>query len=111
MHHHGQIRRGLVDRHAEALHLGGQGRHGTCHAVLYLHLGIVQIRAEREGDGQGQLAVGGGLGRHIKHALDASDGLFQRRGDGFANHLGVGAGEVGAHHDGRWNHFRVFANR
>ncbi len=111
MHHHGQVRRGLVHGHAEALHLGGQGRHGARDTVLHLHLSVVQISAQAEGDGQGQLAVGGRLGRHVEHALDAGDGLLQRGCDGFANHLGVGAGEVGAYHHGGRDDFGVFADR
>ena len=111
MHHHGQVGRGLVDGHTEALHFSGQSRHGAGDAVLHLHLGLVQIGAEGESQGQGHLAVGSALGRHIEHAFHPGNRLFQRRGDGFADHLGVGAGEGGAHHHGGRHHFRVFADR
>ena len=111
VHHHGQVRGGLVHGHAETLHFGRQGRHGAGDAVLHLHLGVVQVGTEGEGHGQRQAAINGRLRRHVEHALDADDGLLQRRGDGFTDHLGVGAGKIGTHHDGRRHHFRVFADR
>ncbi len=51
VHHHGQVRGGLVHGHAEALHLGGQGRHGPRDAVLHLHLSVVEISAQSKGNG------------------------------------------------------------
>jgi hypothetical protein len=66
-------------------------------------------RAKR--DGQGQLAVGGRLGRHVEHALDTRDGLFQRGRDGFADDFGVGTREAGAHHHRRRHHLGIFADR
>ncbi len=111
VHHHGQVGRGLVHGDADAGHFFGQLGLGTGHAVLHLHLGVVQVGAQREGEGQGQLAVGSGLRGHVQHVLDAGDGLLQRRGHGFADHLGVGAGESSAYHHGGRDHFRVFADR
>ena len=111
MHNHGQIGGGLVHGDTDARHLFRQLGLGAGHAVLHLHLRIVQVSAQSKGNGQGNLAVSGGLRRHVQHVFNTGDGLFQRRGDGFADHLGVGAGEVGAHHNGRRDDFRVFADR
>jgi len=111
VHNHGQVWRGFVHRDADARHFFRQFGLGAGHPVLHLHLGVVQVRAQGEGDGQGDLAVSGGLRRHIQHVLDTGDGLLQWCGHGVTDHLGVGTGEVGAHHNGRRNHFRVFADR
>ncbi|RMS61735.1 hypothetical protein ALP65_04617 [Pseudomonas aeruginosa] len=110
VHDHGQVGRGLVDGDAEPGHFFRELRLGPGDAVLHLHLGVVQVGAEGEGDGQGQLAVGGRLGGHVEHVLHPGDRLFQGRGDGLADDFRVGAGEVGADHDGRRHHFRVFAD-
>lgn len=110
VHDHGQVGRGLVDGDAEPGHFFRELRLGPGDAILHLHLGVVQVGAEGEGDGQGQLAVGGRLGGHVEHVLHPGDRLFKGRGDGLADDFRVGAGEVGADHDGRRHHFRVFAD-
>ncbi len=111
VHDHGQVGRCLVHRDADPGHFFRQLGLGPGDAVLHLHLGVVQVGAQCEGDGQGDLAVSGGLRGHVQHVLDASDGLFQGRGHGFADDLGVGAREVGAYDHGRRHDFRVFADR
>ncbi|MNS26849.1 hypothetical protein D3C72_587850 [compost metagenome] len=111
VHDHGQVGRGLVDGDTDAGHFLWQLGLGTGDAVLHLHLGVVQVGAQGKGDGQRQLAVSGGLGGHVQHVLHAGNRLLQWRGDGFADDLGVGAGEVGAHHHGGRHHFGVFADR
>ena len=55
-------------------------------------------------------AVGRGLGKHVERIFHAVDGLLQRRGHGFGDGLGIGAGIVRAHHDGRRHHLRIFAD-
>ena len=111
VHNHGQVGRGLVDGDTDARHFFGKFRFGTGHPVLHLHLRVVQVSAQSEGDGQGDLAVSGGLRGHVQHVLDAGDGLLQRSGHGFTDDFWVGTREVGAHHHGRWHDFRVFADR
>ncbi len=111
MHDHGQIGGGLVHGDADACHFFRQFRLAAGHAVLHLHLRVVQVGPQCEGDGEGQLAIGGSLRGHVEHAFDTGNRLLQWRGHGFADHLGVGAGEVGAYHHG-WRHdFRVFTDR
>ena len=68
-----------------------QARQRLGDAVLHLHLGAVDIGAERKVtvsvsvpsmvDGRG----------HVEHVLDADDGLLQRRGHRVRDHLGIGA--------------------
>ena len=71
----------------------------------------VEIGAELEGDGERHRAVGGGIGRHVEHVLDAVDFLFDRRRHGRGDGLGVGARIGGAHHDGRWSDFWILRDR
>ena len=110
MDHHRQIGRGLLGGDAELLHFLRQTRRGASHAVLHLDLGLVQIGAQREGRGQGQIAIGGRLGIHVQHAFDAGDFLFQRRGHGGADDLRVGARIVGAHYHGGWHDFGILGD-
>ena len=60
-------------------------------AVLHEHLRDVEIGAEREGDGDLQLAVAGRLRGHVEHVLDAVDLLLDRRRDRVGDDLGGGA--------------------
>ena len=71
-----------------------QARQRLRDAVLHLHLRVVQVGAEREGDGQRQRAVGGRLREHVEHALDAVHLLLERRRDGLGDDLRVGAGDM-----------------
>ena len=61
--------RGFLDGDAEALDLVGQAREGGGDAVLGEDLGGVEVGAELEGDGDGELAVAGGLAAHVEHVL------------------------------------------
>ena len=110
VHNHGQVGRSLVHRDPDACHFFGKLGLGTGHTVLHLHLSVVQVGTQGKGDGQGDLAVSGGLRRHVEHVLDTGNRLFQRRGDGFTYHFGVGPGEVGPYHNGRRHHFGVFTD-
>ncbi|MND98469.1 hypothetical protein D3C80_908230 [compost metagenome] len=111
MHHHRQVGRCLVHGDTDARHFLGKFRLGPGHAVLHLHLRVVQVGTQGKGDGQGDLAVGGRLRGHVQHVLDAGDGLLQGRGHGFTDDLGVGPRIVGVNDDSGWHHFRVLADR
>jgi len=102
---------GLLGRgHAEVAHFLRQFRQRLRDAILHLHLRHVHVRAQLEGDGQRHHAVGRGLGKHVKRILDAVDGLFQGRCDGFGDGLGIGSRILGLHHHGGRNDFRIFAD-
>ena len=89
----------------------GQARQRLRDAVLHLHLRVVEIGAEREGDGQRHPAVGGRLREHVEHVLDAVDLLLERRGDGLGDDLRIGA-RIGRAHDHRRRHdLRILADR
>ncbi len=110
VHDHQQGRRGLGGGHADALHLLGQAREHLGHPVLHQHLGLVAVGAEGEGDGEVHGPVGGRLTRLVEHALDAVDGLFERRGDRLGDHRGLGAGIDGVdRHRGR-DHLGIFSD-
>ncbi len=111
VHDHDEVRRGLLGHDADALHLGRQPRQRLRHAVLHLHLRVVEVGAEREGDGQRHPAVGCRLREHVEHVLDAVDLLLERRGHGLGDDLRVRARIGGAHDDGRRHHLRVLADR
>ncbi len=111
VHDHGQVGRALLGGHAKSLHFLRQLRQGLGDAVLHLHLGVVEVGAQREGDGQGHRAVAGGLRGGIEHAFHAVDLLLERRGDGFGDDLRVGARIAGAHDHGRRHDFGIFADR
>ncbi len=111
VHNHGQVGRSLVHGDTDTRHFFWKLRFGPGHAVLHLHLCVVQVSAQRKGDGQGDLAVSGGLRGHVQHVLDAGDGLLQWSGHGFTDDFWVGAREVGTDHNGRRHDFRVFADR
>ena len=101
---HGQQNAGrlLFDVHALQLHLLGQLRHGQRDAVLHQHLGHVQVGAQLEGDGERVAAVVGALRRHVDHAFDAVDLLFDGRRHAVGHDLAVGAGIAGRYlHRGR----------
>ena len=108
---HDEVGRRLLGRHADALHVLRQPRLRLRHAVLHLHLRVVEIGAEREGDRQGQRAVRRRLREHVEHAVDAVHLLLERRGDGLGDYLRVGAGERRAHDDGRGHDGGVFTDR
>jgi hypothetical protein len=109
--HHRQVGRALDGRDAQAPHFLGQARLGLRDAVLHELLGLVGVGAEAERDGEREHAVGRCLAAHVEHAFDAVDLLFERRGNGFGDHLRVGARVLGAHHHRRRRDFRVLRDR
>ena len=108
--HQRQRGRALGRGHAQALHVRRQARQRLRHAVLHELLGFVRVHAQLEVHRQRQVAVAVGLRLHVQHVFHAVDGLFQRRGDGFGDDLGVGARILRAHHHRRRHHFRVFGD-
>ena len=73
MHREQDVRRRLAHLHAQPLHVLRQARQRVLHPVLRQHLRDVQVRADAERDGDGELAVPGGLAAHVDHVLDAVD--------------------------------------
>jgi hypothetical protein len=105
------VRRRLSHLHAEALDVDRQARQGVLHPVLGQHLRDVEIRADPEGHGDGELAVAGGLAAHVDHVLDAVDLLFERRRDRLADNLGRRAGVARGHLDGGRHDLRILGDR
>ena len=100
--HQRDVRRALGRSHAKAAHFLRQPRLGHGHAVLHLHLRLVDVRAELERDRQRHAPVAGALRRHVEHVLHAVDFLFDGRGDGVGQHLRIRARVPrGHHHRGR----------
>ena len=111
MDHHQHVRRVLLDGHAESLHLFGELWLRDGDAVLDENLRDIEIGAEREGDGELQIPVGGRLAAHVEHVLDAVDFLLQRRRYRIADDFGRRAGVAGADDD-RWRRdLRVLGDR
>ncbi len=110
---HGEqdVRRRLAHLHAQPLHVLRQPRQRVLHPVLRQHLRDVEVRADRERNGDGDLAVPGGLAAHVDHVLDAVDLLLERRRDRLAHHLGGGAGVARRHLHRRRHDLRVLRDR
>ena len=104
VHDHQGIRRDLFDRDALVLNQRRDDRQGQRHSVLHQHLSHVRVHAQLEGDQQAVGAVVGRLRRHVHHAFDAADLLFDRRGHRIAHGLGVGPGIDRRHQDRRQRH-------
>ena len=85
----------LLHRDALVLHRLRQLRQRGRDAVLHQHLREVQVGADLEGDRQRIGAVGGAVGLHVEHVLDAVDLLLDRQRDGVDHGLGAGAGIAG----------------
>ncbi|MND37720.1 hypothetical protein D3C80_284130 [compost metagenome] len=103
-----QVGRAFGGCNAKGAHFFRQARFGLRNTVLHQLLGLIGIGAERKRDGQRHDAVGGRLALHIKHAFDAVDLFFKRRGDGFGNNGWVGARILRANYD-LWRHdFWIF---
>ena len=111
LHDERDVGAALADVDAEAPDLLGQPRLGDGDAVLHLHLGRVEVRAELERDGQAQLPVVRRVRAHVEHVLDAVDLLLDRRRDGVGDHLRVGAGVAGADDDGGRDDLGVLRDR
>ena len=111
MDHHQHVGRGFAHRDADPAHLLRQARLGHRDAVLHQHLRGVEIGAEREGDGDRELAVAGRLRGHVEHVLDAVDLLLDRRRDRVGDDLGGGAGIAGADLDRRRRDLGILRDR
>ena len=111
MHRKQDVRRRLAHLHAQPLHVVRQSRQRVLHPVLRQHLRDIEIRANPEGDRDGEVAVSGGLAAHVDHVLDAVDRLLERRRDRLADHLGGGAGIAGGHLHRRRHDLRILRDR
>ncbi|MNO29254.1 hypothetical protein D3C76_191650 [compost metagenome] len=110
MHHHGEVRARLDRGHPQGTHLLGQARLGLSHPVLHQLLRLVRIRAKTEGDGQGHGAIRGGLAAHVDHPLDPVDGLLERHGHRFGDHLGTGSRVSRPHDHLGWHHLGILGD-
>src|SRR5208282_4181215 len=61
VNHHQQVRRSFLGGNTEALNLFGKSRQSLRYAVLYLHLGFVEVGAETESDRQRHYPIGRSL--------------------------------------------------
>ena len=95
-----QVGRALAHGQAIAAHLVRQAALGGTDPVLHEHLGLVDVGADIERDGERNVAVAGRLRGHVDHALDAVHLLLDRRGNGVGDRLRAGAGIAGRHADG-----------
>ena len=111
MHREQDVRRRLAHLHAQALDVVRQARQRVLHPVLREHLRDVEVRADAEGDRDGELAVPGGLAAHVDHVLDAVDLLLERRRDCLADHLGGRAGVARGHLHRRRHDLRILRDR
>ncbi len=111
VHDHDEVGRGLLGGHADALHFGRQPRQCLRHAVLHLHLRVVEISAGREGHGEREPPVGRRLREHVEHAFDPVERLLERSGHALGDHFRIGAGIGGMNDHRRRRHARVFADR
>ena len=111
VHHHQEGGRLLLGGDPLPPHILGQPCQRLAHPVLYPHGGIVRIDIRAERHRHLQHTIGPGHGLEVHHPLNAVDGFLQRRGHGFGNHLGVGAGVHRTYHHRRRHHFRVFTHR
>ncbi len=111
VHDHREVGRALDRGDTEAADFLGQLGLRLGNAVLHLHLGVVQIGADLERDGERHHAVARRLRRHVERVLHAVDRLLERRGDRLGDGLGIGARVDRADDDRRRHDFRVFAHR
>ena len=109
VHDHQQIRRGFFRGYTEALDFLRQSRQRLRYTVLHLHLRFVEVRAQSEGNRQSHHAVGCGLRKHVEHAFDAIDLLFEGRGHGVRDDSGICARVACAYDDGGRYDFRILA--
>jgi len=109
--HHQHVGGVLFYRDAEPSHLLGQFGLGYRDAVLDEHLRDVEVGAEREGDGELQIAVGGRLAVHVEHILDAVDLLLERRRHRIADNFSGSAGITGGDDNRGRRDLRVLGHR
>ena len=95
MNDHEYVRRGLAHVDTLPLHVIRQTWQRIGHPVLRQNLSRIEVSPDAEGDRQRELAVAGGLARHIEHVLDAVDLLLKRCRYRFCNDVGRGAGVNG----------------
>ena len=91
----------LADGDADFVDLGGQLARGAGDAVLDVDRRHVRVGTLLEIDADGGAAAVGRGRLHVGHVLDAVDGFLQGHDDAALHGLGVGAGIVRHHHDGR----------
>ena len=89
----------------------GQPGQRVLHAIVREHQGRVDIGADFEDHRDGELAVTRRLAADVVHALDAVDGLLERRRDGAGDRLGRSAGVGGRDLDGWRDDVRVLGDR
>ena len=111
MHNHQQVRRSFFCCHADPLHILRQAGKRLRYSVLNLYLRLVEIRAEAKRNRQRHHAVRRRLRKHVQHAFDAVDLLFERRCDRIGNHGRIRAGIRRAHHHRGRDYFGVLAQR
>ncbi len=111
VHDHHQVGRRLGDGDADVAHVRRQARLRDRHAVLDLHLRDVEVGAELEGDGGGELAVGGRVRGHVDHVLDAVDLVLDRRHHRRGDHVGAGARILAGDVDGRRRDVGILRDR
>ncbi len=105
--HSHEARRALGHGHALALHFLRKFVQHLVDAVVDIHRGDVQIRANFKGHVDGHRAVARRCGVHVQHLLDAVDCLLDGRGHCGFQHLGGSTGVHRRNADHRWRYFRV----
>ena len=111
VHDHQKVGRGFIGRNAQTADVVWQAGQGGADAVLHLHLREIEVGADLEGDGQAHRPVGGGVGGHVQHVLDAVDRGLKRVRDRVGDGLGIGAGIGGGNDDGGRDDFGVLRDR
>ena len=111
VHDHRDVRGALLGDDTESAHFLGQSRQRLGHAVLHLHLREVDVRADLEGDGEIERAVGRGGRCHVEHPLDAVDRVLERRAHRLCEHRRIRARIYRANRDGRRRDFGILADR
>ncbi len=87
----------LLNRHALGLHRLRQLRERAGDPVLHQHLREVDVHPDLESDDERIAAVGGAVGLHIDHAVDAVDLLLDRQSDGVDHSASARPGVAGRH--------------
>ena len=108
---HDEVVRLLLHGDAQLAHFGGQAPKRLVDAVLDVDERHVAVAGDVEDDGDLAEPAVAARRRHVEHALDAVDRLFQRRGDGGFDRLRVGARVGGDDGDLRRRNVRVLRHR